>query len=188
MNTGVFDGFTEDINRFDLTTERLRIRRQNESDFDDVMAHETNTEIMRYIKDIDPDITVIEKFVRDSFQDWIAEDGKWAVLGVYLRNNDAFLGNIFVRFESMEFGRVEIGYRFHPEYHGHGYATESMKALTSWLWKEPKINKLLAYCVADNDASYRLMEKLGMQREGVLRQHSTLGGVWHDELVYGVLR
>ena len=41
--------------------------------------------------------------------------------------------------------------------------------------------------MAEHQGSYRLMEKLGMQREGQLRQHSTLAGRWHDELVYGLL-
>ena len=48
------------------------------------------------------------------------------------------------------------------------------------------VAKVLAFCVADNRPSFRLMEKLGMRREGQLRRHSMLGGVWHDELVYGL--
>jgi RimJ/RimL family protein N-acetyltransferase len=41
--------------------------------------------------------------------------------------------------------------------------------------------------VAQNEASIGLLEQLGMQREGCLRQFSRLGGEWHDELVYGLL-
>jgi RimJ/RimL family protein N-acetyltransferase len=90
--------------------------------------------------------------------------------------------------ESLQFKRVEIGYRFDPAFQGKGYAHEAVSCFVDFLFNDVKAHKITAYCVAENTGSYRLMEKIGMQREACLRKHSTLAGKWHDELVYGMFK
>jgi RimJ/RimL family protein N-acetyltransferase len=57
-----------------------------------------------------------------------------------------------------------------------------------FLFEEVGSRRVLALCDSRNEPSWRLMEKLGMQREAELREHFRLGGQWCDELVYGLLR
>ena len=98
------------------------------------------------------------------------------------------MGIICLNIESLKFKRVEIGYRFHNDFHGKGYVFEATKCVVDFLFTQVKIHKLLAYCVAEHHGSYKLMEKLGMQREACLRQHTKLADKqWHDELIYGLL-
>lgn len=174
------------LNQCHWQTERLVIRNFIESDLATELAHNKDPRIMQYIADIEDD-AALEQKVKDFLKPWQCEDGNWLGLAVCAEDQAEFIGMVCLRFESLEFGRVEIGYRFHPDHHGKGYAFEAVKGLIDWIFNQCQAQKVLAYCVKDNVASYRLMEKLGMQQEGCLRQHSTLGGVWHDELVYGLL-
>jgi len=172
-----------------LNTERLALRKINSSDFDTMVAHEQNPELMRYIRPITT-LAETQSKVQQCIDNWQGKEGQWLMLVAHLKDQPEhpLLGMVCLNFESLEFKRVEIGYRFHTDFHGKGYAFEAAKCVTDFLFHEIKIHKLLAYCVADHHASYKLMEKLGMQREACLRQHSKLAdNEWHDELIYGLL-
>ncbi|MBO9491676.1 GNAT family N-acetyltransferase [Endozoicomonas sp. G2_1] len=176
--------------QIDWQTERLTIRLLQTQDYQVEFGHASNPEIMRYIADID-DLAAVEAKVRSAFEPWQGKDGEWLLLPIFRtehqESDGGHIGMVCLRFESVEFKRVEIGYRLHPNFHGQGYGLEATTALIQFLFEQIKINKVVAYCVAEHSHSYRLMEKLGMKREGQLRQHSTLSGRWHDELVYGLL-
>lgn len=61
-------------------------------------------------------------------------------------------------------GRVEIGYGIAQAYQGRGYATEAVRALLRWAATQPGVRACTAACLADNLASSRVLEKVGMQR------------------------
>ncbi len=64
-------------------------------------------------------------------------------------------------------GTVEMGYSIIPEYRGRGYAPEMARALISWAFGNQRIRSVIAECLADNTASIRVLEKIGMQRLGL---------------------
>ena len=85
-------------------------------------------------------------------------------------------------------GAVELGWGVHPASWGRGFATEAARAVMRWLFDGRGVDRVFARCNAENAASWRVMEKLGMQREACLRQHRLLRGQRYDELIYGILR
>ncbi|OGO65815.1 MAG: hypothetical protein A2030_05000 [Chloroflexi bacterium RBG_19FT_COMBO_50_10] len=56
-----------------------------------------------------------------------------------------------------------------------------------WAFKELSVHRIVALCHADNTASVRVMEKLGMRQDGRLREARWLRGEWWDEYVYAIL-
>ncbi len=83
----------------------------------------------------------------------------------------------------------EIGWVFQPTYHGQGYATEGAHALIRYGFEELDLHRVIATCQPENPASYRVMEKLGMQREGHFRKCIYRGdNQWWDEYFYAILR
>jgi len=175
------------IKTLTLTTDRLVIRKIAACDFNDMVAHEQNEALMRYIRPI-TSLEDTEKKVQACIEDWQGKEDEWLMLVVSLKEEQTpLIGMICIKIESLEFKRFEIGYRFHTDFHGKGYAFEAAKCVTDFLFSKVNIHKMLAYCVSEHQASYGLMEKLGMQREACLRKHSTLAGIWHDELIYGLL-
>lgn len=66
---------------------------------------------------------------------------------------------------------VELGYVIAPDYRGKGYATELTKAIVQWALAQKSIFRVWATCDTENHASARVLEKAGMQREGILRRY-----------------
>lgn len=81
-----------------------------------------------------------------------------------------------------------MGYLIHPAHAGHGYATDIARALLDLAFTELGLHRVTAGCFADNTASWRVMEKVGMRREqhGVKDSwHAELG--WVDGFTYAIL-
>ncbi|QJW36756.1 GNAT family N-acetyltransferase [Cellulosimicrobium protaetiae] len=83
---------------------------------------------------------------------------------------------------------AEIGWAFAPSHQGHGYATEAVRALLRVCFEDLGLRRVVANAFADNEPSWRLMERVGMRREGVgVRDslHRDLG--WVDGVTYALL-
>jgi RimJ/RimL family protein N-acetyltransferase len=83
---------------------------------------------------------------------------------------------------------AEIGYTLDPAHAGHGYATEAASELLRLAFDEVGVRRVIAQCFADNEASWRLMERLGMRREQHTKQDSLhRDGQWLDGMMYAIL-
>jgi RimJ/RimL family protein N-acetyltransferase len=83
---------------------------------------------------------------------------------------------------------AEIGYVLDPSYGGRGYATEAVEALLRLCFEDLGLRRVTANCFADNVASWRLMERLGMRREvHTLRESLHRSGAWLDGMGYALL-
>ena len=80
-----------------------------------------------------------------------------------------------------------MGYVFRRDAWGNGYATEAAKALAASGFGQLGMHRIYAHCDVDNVASARVLEKAGMQREGLLRQHMLIRGRWRDSYLYAAL-
>ena len=98
------------------------------------------------------------------------------------------IGAVNLELEAAE-GRAMLGYALARAHWGHGYAAEAARAALGWAFQAvPPMAKAWASTDLRNQRSWRLMEKLGMRREAVLRLSRTPGGERHDEVYYGLLR
>jgi ribosomal-protein-alanine N-acetyltransferase len=169
-----------------LETERLVLRRLGPADAERAIADELDPRIMRHIRDLQTREQVVER-VQRSIAPWTGADGEWLGLAIVPRDAEAMVGVVGCRIESAANETVEIGYRLQSDVHRRGFAYEASRRWIDFLFGEIGARKLVARCVDANEASYRLLEKLGMRREGLLREYTTLGGALHDELLYGLL-
>lgn len=84
--------------------------------------------------------------------------------------------------------QAELGWVLHPDHAGHGYATEAVRALLDVAFDELGLRRVTAACFAANDASWRLMERVGMRREAhTVRDSLHRSGEWLDGMVYALL-
>jgi [ribosomal protein S5]-alanine N-acetyltransferase len=67
--------------------------------------------------------------------------------------------------------RVAVGYVLARSAWGKGYVPEALRAVIDVLWTRPEIYRVWAVCDVDNPASARVLEKVGMEREGVLKRY-----------------
>jgi RimJ/RimL family protein N-acetyltransferase len=84
--------------------------------------------------------------------------------------------------------QAELGWVLHPQHSGHGYATEAVRALIDLAFDDLGLRRVTAGCFAANEASWRLMERVGMRRETVtVRESLHRSGEWLDGMGYALL-
>jgi len=84
--------------------------------------------------------------------------------------------------------QAEVGYALAPDRTGHGYATEAVRELLRVAFEDHGLRRVVANCFADNEQSWRLMERLGMRREAhAVRDSLHRDGRWLDSFVYALL-
>lgn len=87
----------------------------------------------------------------------------------------------------MQAGTAELGYIVHPEEHGEGYGTEAAALCVQHAFDDRDLDKVWAQVIDGNEASRRVLEKVGFQREGRLRDHEFAQGQRVDVFVYGLV-
>lgn len=102
------------------------------------------------------------------------------------RSNPLLIGGIGVEI-CREDDKGEIGFWIEQSHWGKGVATEAASALMKFGFQKLRLNKIVAYHMVRNPASGRVMEKLGMRKEGVFRDHVKKSGQYEDSVAYGIL-
>jgi [ribosomal protein S5]-alanine N-acetyltransferase len=169
-----------------LHTERLTLREFVESDWRSVLAYQRDPRYLRYYEGDDRTESDARAFVQ-RFLDQQAEVPRIKVqLAITL--DGVVVGNVGLRRQSEAARVADLGYELAPERWGRGYATEAARAMLDWGFRELDLHRVWAHCLAENVASARVLEKLGMRGEGRLRRHEQLKGRWWDVLHFGILR
>lgn len=170
-----------------LHTARLRLRPVTSADADDLFALHSNAHVLRYW-DSPPwtERARAERFIAASSQ--MAEDGSGARLVIERASDGAFVGWSGVSRWSPDYRSASLGYCLGEAAWGHGYATESARALLQWAFDTLDLNRVQAETDTRNTASARVLEKLGFRREGTLREDCVVNGDVSDSWVYGLLR
>lgn len=169
-----------------LETARLVLRRLVRDDAPVALAHEQDRSMMRWIRDPQPPAAMQER-IQAMYGAWTGADAEWLTLAVAPKTSPTMVGIVVCRVTQAGNEAMEIGYRLHPSVHRRGYAFEACSRLIDHLFDVVALHKVVAHCVVENEASWRLMEKLGMRREGVFRDHTRLDGAWRDACFYGLL-
>ena len=171
----------------EFTTKRLIIRRLKVSDLEAVFAHRSDPFTSRYIGK-PATLADAQARIAQAQLPWEGKEGERLILAIECKESAQLLGELMFKFVSVEHQCGEIGYRLASQHHGKGYAFEAASALIKEVFTQFEINKLNAICAVDNIASWKLMEKLGMKREGRLRSYMALPSGTTDCFTYGVLK
>lgn len=97
------------------------------------------------------------------------------------------IGGVGLKLIDWENRTAEIGYVLHPDYWGEGFALEAAHVLIHAGFVDLGLQRIIATCDQRNKASARVMERLGMRREGAFRGSKHIQGEWRDEFLYAIL-
>ena len=167
-----------------LETTRLRLRPFRLRDVDDVLVYATDPEWARYLP-------VPQPYTRADAEQFIAGQvlldreahPAWAIV-----HAGGVIGGINLRFH-FDHHVGEMGYSIARSYWERGLATEAARTVMEAAFAAyPSLHRIRAMADARNIGSLRVMEKLGMVREGVLRQNRLVRREFIDEVWCGVLR
>ncbi|WP_447911806.1 GNAT family N-acetyltransferase [Microbacterium phyllosphaerae] len=177
-----------------VRTERLQIRPMTAPDIDAMWAWRQLPDVNRWLG-LAPD--TIEAF-RERYLDperlasmyiveLVSENGEATPIGdIMIRIGDGW-GQLEVA-DQAKGVEAELGWVLDPDHTGRGYATEAIRAVIGVCFGPLGLRRVHAGCFADNEPSWRLMERLGMRREEFSRKTALhRSGEWLDGMNYGIL-
>lgn len=167
----------------DLHTERLLLRPYSLADVDDVYTYAKDETWGRFLPVPVPyNYHDAEEFIAKAvLKPWDKVPGFAIVL------NGKVIGGIGLSVNK-DIAISMLGYSIARQHWGKGLMTEAAQAVTNWGFETFDLAKVYAYADVRNTGSWRVMEKLGMTREGQLRSHGVTHGERCDFYYYGILR
>ena len=168
-----------------LTTGRLVLRPWRFTDLDAVVAYADDPLYSRFLPIPQPyGRSDGEAFISSSILKKWDDDPTFAIT-----LDDVAIGGIDLHLHrGTNEGIASLGYGIGHAHWGKGLTAEAATAVIAWAFTTWPFEKVFATADAENSQSWRVMEKLGMAREGVLRKHRLLRGERRDIVYYGMLR
>jgi ribosomal-protein-alanine N-acetyltransferase len=169
-----------------IVTERLVIRRYTHDDIPDVLGFVSQPSVARVTSErIPANEEGVREYIdlQNSYQPF--EEDKVFELAIERKEDGRVMGFVGLIYQGHRQG--EIGWVLGVEYRGQGYATEAARALMAYGFSSLGLHRICADTSTDNPASWRVMQRLGMRREGLLRDAVYEEGKWVDRYVYGIL-
>ena len=170
-----------------MVTERLVLRDFTMEDAPAVHRYGSDPEVVRYMPWGPNTWTETQDFLRRKLDDQRAEPRGYFDLAVTLASSRDLIGGGGIHITSANRREAYLGYVYRRDVWDRGYATEAARALIAFGFERLGMHRICAYCDVDNITSARVLEKAGMQREGLLRQHMLMHDQWRDLYLYAIL-
>lgn len=172
-----------------IETERLTLRRYLESDYDDLLKLQSNDDVARFLL---YDAQTPEQVRTVTLPRRLAEvpmdtDGQALTLAVILRETGEHVGEVSLFVQNAEHRGGEIGFVFHPEFHGRGFAAEASREILRLGFEVFGMHRIIGRLDARNTGSANLLKRLGMRQEAHFVSNEFIKGEWSDELVFAML-
>ena len=169
-----------------LETERLILRKLRLEDAKDVFEYASDPEVSKYVtwephRSIEDSINLI-KFTHEYY-----ERKEGIIWGIVYKENNKVIGTCDISPVTKHF-RSEIAYALARNYLGKGLMTEAVKEVIRFGFERMNLNRIQAMCIPENIGSYRVMEKVGMKYEGLIREYLYIKGKFQDLKLYSILR
>jgi [ribosomal protein S5]-alanine N-acetyltransferase len=172
-----------------LETDRIILRAVTAADATAVFLYASNPAVTRFTlfethQTIDDARWFVNDYVRSRYANREPDP-----FGIVLKADPlkTVIGSIGARWASQPNGVMELGFSLAEPYWGHGLVAEAARAVIGLVFGEYAVERLQAQVFVGNDASERVLQKLGFTREGILRSFVLRRGRWWDVAMYSVL-
>ncbi|WP_346771026.1 GNAT family N-acetyltransferase [Janibacter cremeus] len=169
-----------------IRTERLSLRSHAASDLDALLAYYSIPDVARYL--------LTHPWSRESGREDLAKrlartgiEAPTRALALVVEHEGRVIGDVALWATDETGAKGEIGWTFHPEVAGRGFATEAAAAVLEAGFTHYGMHRIAAQMDARNTRSAALCERLGMHLEARSRQDWWSKGEWTDSLVYAAL-
>jgi RimJ/RimL family protein N-acetyltransferase len=173
---------------YPLVTARLNLRPFAAADFEDLYAINSRPDVTRYLYSEPGDAAQVRKVLdQKTGESMLDEVGQRLSLAVVRPELNRVIGEVHLQWLSREHRQGEIGFVFHPDHHGKGFATEAAAVVLHLGFADLGLHRIIGRLDARNLGSARVLEKLGMRREAHFVHDEFFKGEWADQLIYAIL-
>jgi uncharacterized protein (TIGR00369 family) len=173
---------------YPIETARLTLRPFTVDDLEDLHAFHRLPEVSRFLYWNPRDREQTAAALKDKLsQASVRTEGDNLAVAVVLREIGRVIGEVNLCWTSEPHMQGEIGFVFHPEFHGAGLATEAARELLRLGFDGLGLHRVVGRCDGRNGASARLLQRLGMRREAKLVHNEMFKGEWSSEFIYAML-
>jgi RimJ/RimL family protein N-acetyltransferase len=169
-----------------LESERLILRRFDDSDLAPFLAYRNDPQVARYQAwescTANEAIAMIEEL--KTLQPGTL--GEWFQFAIELKETAALIGDCALKVEQ-DGRQAEIGFTLAREHQGKGYAQEAVSRLLDYAFEDLGLHRVVAITDQENEPSWALLERLGMRSEGKFVRNVWFKGRWASEYLYAVL-
>lgn len=170
-----------------LTTDRLVLREFTLADLPAMFEYHRHPDFLTYYEIDEADEPGVRRLI-ERFLIWQRDRPRFRYqLAMTLRQTGELVGNVGIRLDAPGSRIAELGYEVAPLHWGQGYATEGATAMLDFAFNRLLLRRIYSHCIAENVASARVLEKIGMQPEGRLRAAQEFKGRRWDILLFGIL-
>lgn len=171
-----------------IQTERLTLRLPTLDDVGPIHAFQSREDVCKYLLYEPRDrATIEEKIAEAATKTRLANSADWIQPTMELRDDQQVIGLIYLAVHDAENQSLEVGWIMHPDYSGHGYATEAASATLDFAFRTMGAHRVIAKLDPANDASVRMCHRLGMRKEAHFLEDIWGKGEWGDTGVYAIL-
>lgn len=175
-----------------IESDRLIIRKYEKGDGKELFALLERNDNRTFLKNHVDEATDV-KSLEDAEKRVIRLSSFWEdrtrfVMGIWLKKNNEYIGNIWIEPKKWEVPSFEIGYYLDQGYIGNGLATEAVKRSIEFIFEELNAYKVILITRDTNERSYKLAERLKFVKEGHFRESNKEDDQRFGLLYYGMLK
>ena len=170
-----------------ILTNRLVLRPFSPDDLGSVHEYASDADVCRYMVFGPNTLEETRKFLEMAIGESGAVPCVNLHLAIVLKASNELIGACGLAGVSTMNLDADLGYCLNKRKWNLGYATEAARALVEYGFREMSLHRIHATCRPANRASANVLVKLGMQKEGHLRQHRLVRGAWEDSFLFSVL-
>jgi [ribosomal protein S5]-alanine N-acetyltransferase len=171
-----------------LETERLKLRPFEADDVEAIASYSTKDDFIRFMPLPPQTLESAAKFVGDVVAAGQPDSKNDWHFAIQVGNAARPIGSIRVGIREPAHRQGDVGYALHPDQWSKGYATEALQRVLAFGFGELSLERIWATADIRNVASWRVMEKAGMEREGVMRHHRFIRGAWRDSVLHARIK
>ena len=183
-----FFGWSNKNKMIYLQSDRLIIRSFRETDLEAFSAYRSDPDVAKYQSwELPYKMDQAFLFLADINRFKPGTPGEWYQLAVERQGQPGIIGDVAFQINRDDPLQAEIGFTFDRSFQNQGYATEAVKNLLNFLFTQMNLHRVVAICDVENHASVRLLERIGMRREGHFIENVWFKGSWGCEYLYAIL-
>jgi len=171
-----------------LMTERLTLRPFEAEDVEALASYSTKDDFVRFMPLPPQTLESTAKFVGSVVAEGQPNSKNDWHFAIQLGEIAQPIGTIRMGIREPDHRQGDAGFALHHEQRRKGYATEALRRILAFGFEELSLERIWATADIINIASWRVMEKAGMEREGIMRHHRLIRGEWRDFVLYARIR